>query len=105
MNTLLIFALAGLGTYLLRVSMIFAPAELLGSGWLQERIGLLSPAVLAAIVASALFVTGGAVVAPNLVEIVAVAAAMAAVIRSGNVSHALLVGLPVYWVGAVLGLT
>ncbi len=105
MTTIAIFALAGLGTYLLRASMILAPSEVASAPWLEQRIGLLSPAVLAAIVASALFVSDQQVSVPNLVEIVAVIAAIAAVHRTKNISAALLVGLPIYWLGALAGLT
>ncbi len=104
MTVIAIFALAGTGTYLLRTSMILAPSDLAGSPWLERRIALLSPAVLAAIIASALFVSNQRVSAPNPVEVVAVLAALIAVHRTKNISSALLVGLPIYWIGAIAGL-
>ena len=104
MSTLMIFVLGGLGTYALRSLMILGEGRIGGAGWLEANISLVSPAVLAAIVASSLFVAQGAVQLPNLVTVVAVAAAMFAVHRTGNVSAALAVGLPIYWIGAATGL-
>jgi len=103
MTTIGIFAIAGIGTYLLRASMILAPSDMASSPWLERRIGLLSPAVLAAIVATGLLVSDQRVVLPNAVEVAAVIAALVAVHRTKNISAALLVGLPVYWLGALAG--
>ena len=98
MIALATFAVAAAVTYGLRSSMVVAGDRLLGSDRLQTVIGLTSPAVLAAMVASALFAHGGRVALPALAEVGAVAAAVIAVRRTGNVSTALAAGLPTFWV-------
>ena len=103
MTTITVFIIAGIGTYLLRASMILAPTDMASSPWLERRIGLLSPAVLAAIVATGLFVSNRQVTAPSPIEVVAVLAALGAVHHTKNISAALLTGLPVYWIGSLAG--
>ena len=104
MTTLAAFAIAAVITYLLRASMTIAGDRLLSSPTLETAIGLVSPAVLSAMVVSALVLDHGQLAAPGLVETVAVAAAVLAVRKTGNVSMALAVGLPVYWLGTLVGL-
>jgi branched-subunit amino acid transport protein len=104
MTTMMIFILGGIGTYALRSVMIVNGGRIAGSDWLEGNISLVSPAVLAAIVASSLLVTSGSIELPNPVVLVAMAGAMFAVRRTGNVSAALAVGLPIYWLGAAAGL-
>ncbi len=104
MTTLAAFGLAALMTYLLRSSMTIAGDRLLSSTTVAAAIGLVSPAVLSAMVVSALVLDHGRLSPPVLIETVAVAAAVLAVRKTGNVSMALAVGLPVYWLGTLVGL-
>lgn len=98
------FALAGIGTYAIRIAPILLGEHLLSSS-IESRIGLIAPAVLAAIVSSALLVGPGGARLPGFVELVAVGSAFAIVRRTGNVGLALAVGFPLYWVGVLFGLT
>jgi branched-subunit amino acid transport protein len=104
MTTLAAFGIAAAITYLLRSSMTLAGDQLLASPRVEGAIGLVSPAVLSAMVASALLLEGGHLAAPDPVEVAAVACAVVAVRRTGNVSMALAVGLPVCWLGSLVGI-
>lgn len=97
MIALATFVAAAAITYVLRSSMVVAGDRLLGSDRLQTVIALTSPAVLAAMLASALFAHGGRVAVPALAEAGAIVAAIVAVRRTGNVSTALAAGLPAFW--------
>ena len=105
MTIIVAFTLAAAATYLLRSSMVLFGGRLLGSDRFASNIALVSPAVIAAIVASALFIDGGRNVTPPAVSTLAVVAGLAAVRRTNNVSAALMVGMPIYWIGALAGLT
>jgi branched-subunit amino acid transport protein len=104
MSTILAFAVAAVITFMLRSAMTLVGDRSLASSPLSEAIGLVSPAVLTAIVASTLLLDQGQLTRPHLVEVAAVIAAIVAVRRTGNVSIALAVGLPVYWIGVIVGL-
>jgi branched-subunit amino acid transport protein len=105
MTPFVIFGLGAIGTFALRVVMVVGEGRLAGSAWLQRRVSLVSPAGLAAIVASAVLMPKGEVVTPNAVVLVAIGTAAYAVHRTGNVAAALAAGLPVYWFAALAGLT
>lgn len=97
MSVLAIFAVAGAITYALRCSMVVIGDRLDSSAIVESTIGLVSPAVLSAIIVSALVLDHGKVVAPDLAGVLAVGAAVVAVRRTSNVGMALAVGLPTYW--------
>lgn len=103
MTAVLAFSLAGAVTFGLRSSMTIversATSPRLGS-W----IALVSPAVLTAIIASALLVDHDEIVWPRIGETLAIASAVCAVRKTGNMSLALAVGLPVYWLAGALGM-
>lgn len=104
MTALITFAVAGLVTYLLRVSMVLFGARLLDSPRVAPAIALVGPAVLAAIIASALPLEDGHIAAPGVVSVVAIGGGALAVHRTNDVSAALFVGLPIYWLGVAAGL-
>lgn len=104
MNPILVFALAGLATYLLRSSLVVAGGVVRSGGWLEQRIAFVGPSVLAALIASSLFLTGTGPTFGRPAEILAVAAGFGIVAKTENVGLALVVGLPVYWVATALGL-
>ena len=104
MTTFAAFALAGLMTYVLRSSMTLWGHHLLESPRMTEAIGLVAPAVLAAIVVSGLLLDGGTMTYPEPEEVLALGVGLGVVHRTGNVSLALLVGLPVFWLGSMLAL-
>lgn len=98
--TIAIFAVAGVVTYLLRSFMLVFGDRLTSSNAAESAIELISPAVLTAIVASALFLEQGEVTAPDLAAVLAVGAAVVAVRRTSNVGMAIAVGLPIYWIAS-----
>ncbi len=104
MSPILILLLAGLVTYALRSALVVAGGVISPGGWIEQRIAYVGPAVLAALVASSLFVADGAPSVGRPAEILAVAAAFGIVIKTENVALALVVGLPVFWVASMLGL-
>ena len=105
MTIFLAFTLAGLGTCLIRTAPILAGERLLSSSAVERRVGLIAPAVLAAIVCNALLVGPNGAALPSLVEVLAIGGAFAVVRRTGNVGLALAAGLPIYWIGVLAGLT
>ncbi|MEM7340796.1 MAG: AzlD domain-containing protein [Actinomycetota bacterium] len=105
MTVLIAILLAGVGTYLLRASLVLAPASVVVSPRLVRILPLVAPAVLAAIIASSLFVAGGRPTLPPLLDIAVVGIALVVVRRTGNLGMSLIVGLPLYWAGVLVGLT
>ena len=103
MTVVLAMVLAGLGTFALRSSMVVLQQRVGSIDWLERRLALVGPAVLGAFVASWLAVEDGRRVAPDGLEVLAVAAALVTVRRTGRVGLALGVGLPVYWAGVLAG--
>jgi branched-subunit amino acid transport protein len=101
MTVLAAFTLAAVATYLLRSSLILLSGSS-DSPRLTKAIRFVAPAVLAAIVASAVFLDRGALRQPALAELVAIGAGLVAVRRTGNVGMALFVGLPVFWAVSAL---
>ena len=71
---------------------------------MRSLIALVSPDVLSAMIASALLLDHSQVVSPRIAETLAIGAAMLAVRRTGNVSAALAIGMPVYWLATALGI-
>lgn len=100
MTVLLAFTCAGAVTFVLRSAMTWSG---FGAGRATATwIALVTPAVLAAMVASALFLDHGELAKPDPSEVLAVVAAVAVVRHTRNMSTALLVGLPVYWIVGLL---
>lgn len=105
MTIFIAFAVAGLGTYLIRITPLLAGERLVASPARERQIGLIAPAALAAIVCNALFVGPAGTTLPSLVEVIAIGSASVVVRRTGNVGLALAVGFPIYWIGVLTGLT
>ena len=102
MSTWLVVIVAGLGSYLFRASMVM----LIGRGGVPtalERVSVLvAPAVFAAMAAggvvAACVEADAAGVAGVLPPLVAVAAAVAAVRRTGSPQAAIAAGMPTLWI-------
>lgn len=92
----------GLGTYGLRASMFVVLGRRSLPAWTTDPMSFVAPAAIAALTASMLFTSGGAIEVPPVAELGAVAAGFAAVRRSGNVAHAFAAGLPVFWLLSAL---
>lgn len=97
MTTWLVMAIAGLGTYTLRVSMVVAHESIGTPRWLERRFHLVGPSVLGAIVVSALVLAEGRQATPDVATLAAVVGAFVAARRTRNVMWAMAVGFPVYW--------
>lgn len=102
MTIIISFAVAAAVTYALRSSMMIAGDRVISSTAVESAVGLVSPAVMTAIIASTLVLDHGQVALPDSASVVSVGAAIVAVRRTGNVSTALVVGLPIYWCVAVV---
>jgi branched-subunit amino acid transport protein len=83
----------GLGTYLLRVSMLVLLAGRSLPGRARTAIGFVGPAALGGLVSSMLFGSGASA---GPIEVASVGLGFVVVRRSGNVLHAIIAGLPVY---------
>ncbi|MEM7142614.1 MAG: AzlD domain-containing protein [Actinomycetota bacterium] len=102
MSALLVFLVAGLGTYALRASMVVAGVDgRLDARW-TARLGLIAPVMLTVIVVSSIAVEGRSVVAPGLAELAAVGVAAWSVRRTGVLFAAFATGFPVYWLFGVV---
>ena len=103
MSTWIVIVAAGLGSYLFRLSMIVLISRITMPSYLERASRLVAPAAFAALAAagvaaacSGLGITGAA--AP----LVAVAAAVIAVLRTGSSYAAILAGMPALWIMTVL---
>lgn len=104
MSAVIVFVVAGVGTALIRSSFVLIDGRSAATVWIETHLQLVGSAVLAAIVTSSLIVRDGGVGLPGMAELVAVLFALVIVRRTQNVALALVVGLPIYWAGALAGL-
>ena len=104
MTTWLVVAGAALVTYLIRISMVvvFHQRELPAS--VEPVLSLATPAVLAGVVAGALFLPGGEPGLPPIGHLLALGAAVVVVRRTGKTVLALAAGVPVAAFAALVGL-
>jgi branched-subunit amino acid transport protein len=98
MNAWIVILAVGAGTYLFRASMFVVLGQRSLPAWTTTPMGLVAPAAVAALVASLLFTSGGQIEAVPAAEIAAVVVGFLAVRRSGNVMHAFVAGMPVFWI-------
>lgn len=94
--------IVGAGSYALRWSGLSALAHHVETRRAQRLLAHVAPAALGAIVASAVLAPNGELDTNLRAEHLAVLAAMLIVRRTGNLLHALLVGLPIVWLAAAL---
>ena len=103
MSSWIVIVAAGLGSYLLRLSMIILTGRFTMPAYLERASGLVAPAAFAALaaagVATACIGLGATQAAAPLA---AVAAAVIAVLRTGSPQAAILVGMPALWVATAL---
>jgi branched-subunit amino acid transport protein len=91
----------GVGTYALRASMFVILGDRSLPRWTDAPLALVAPAAIAALVASMTLTRGGHPEAAPIAELVAVAGAFITTRRTGNVMHAIVVGLPIFWVATL----
>jgi len=101
MSTWIVIVAAGLGSYLFRLSMIILTGRITVPPSLERASGLVVPAAFAAL-ASAGVAAACLGITRSAAPLVAVAAAVIAVLRTGSSQAAILVGLPVLWVTTAL---
>jgi branched-subunit amino acid transport protein len=99
MSAWLVVLAVGVGSYLLRVSMIALVGRGSSSAWFERASGFVAPSAFAAlagggVTAACVGASGSGAVAP----LVAVAVAVVAVRRSGSPHVAIAVGMPTLWV-------
>jgi branched-subunit amino acid transport protein len=98
---IILLAVAG-GTYALRASMFVLLGGRALPAWTERPMTFVAPAAIAALTISMLFTRDQALDPAPLRELAAVAAGFVAVRRTGNVMHAFIVGLPVFWLAGLL---
>ena len=101
MTTWLVFLAVAAGTYAIRASMLVGLTGRQLPAAIQARLALAGPAAIATLVVSALFSSSEGMQRP---ELIAASAGFLAVRRTGNITHAFLVGMPALWVLYALGL-
>jgi branched-subunit amino acid transport protein len=102
MNVWFVIALAGAGTYLLRISMLVLAARAHVPGVIERAATFAVPVAFAGLAAGALAshtVDAGAGAVPALAG---VAVGLAAVRRTGSAHAAIVVGMPTMWVVSAL---
>ncbi len=103
MNTWIVIAGIAVGTYVLRASMLVALAGRTLPPSLDRPMAMLGPAALAAMIWSMLFTSDGEVAPRDLPTVAAAAIGYLVVRRTGSVAHALVVGLPTFWLATAAG--
>lgn len=104
MTAWLVIAAVAVGTYGLRVSMFMILGRWNLPAWTEQPMTLIGPAAVAALVASLVLTSKGAVTLPAPPVVIALVAGFVATRRSGNVMHAFAAGLPAFWLVTALGL-
>ena len=103
MSVWMVFAAVGIGTYALRVSMFLALGRWSIPTRFERSMELMGPAALAALVTSMVLISDGRFAVPSAPVAAAVVVGFLVTRRTGDVLHALLAGLPVFWLVTALG--
>jgi branched-subunit amino acid transport protein len=104
MTAWLVIVAVGLGTYALRASMFVMLGERQLPAWTERPLAYVGPAAIGALVGGMVLTRHGDFAPAGAAELVAVAVSFEAVRRSGDVAQGLLVGFPVLWALAAIGL-
>ena len=104
MTAWLVIAAVGLGTYGLRASMFVMLGDRQLPAWTERPLAYVGPAAIGALVGGMVLTSHGTFAPAGLAELVAVATSFEVVRRSGDVARGLLVGFPVLWALAAVGL-
>ena len=98
MSTWIVIVGAALCTYALRASAVVVLDRRPLPAAAVSRMRVVAPAVLGAVLVSAMISSAGRVHVPSLGDTLGVLAGIAVVLRTGRAAHALLVGLPIAWI-------
>lgn len=102
MRALLLFAVAGLGTYLLRASLVVLLGRVAVAPRLERSFRYIAPAVLAAIVAPALLLDDAGRLALFDVRVLAGVAAALAAWHWRTIPATLAAGLGTWWLAGII---
>ena len=102
-RALVLFAVAGVGTYLLRASLVVLLGRVTVPARLERSFRYIAPAVLAAIVAPALLLDASGTPDVLDVRVLAGVAAAVAAWRWRTIPATLAAGLGVFWLVTLLG--
>ena len=103
MNAWIVVVVAGLGSYLFRLSMIILTGRITMPPYLERASGFVAPAAFAALAAAGVAAAcGGLGMTQAAAPLAAVAAAVIAVLRTGSSQAAILAGMPALWVATAL---
>jgi len=103
MNAWTVILVAGLGSYLFRLSMIVLFDRITMPAYLQRASELVAPAAFAALAAAGVAAaSGGLGITQAAAPLAAVAAAVIAVLRTGSPQAAILAGMPALWLATAL---
>lgn len=104
MSIWLTMFLAGLATFLTRLSFIWLAGRREMPGWLQHGLRYVPPAVLTAIIFPEVFIRDGELVLSPLANLRVLAGAAAALVawRTHNTLLTIAVGMVVLWLGQVV---
>ena len=98
MTTWIVILAVAVGTYALRASMFIVVGRRTLPSWSDVPMSFVAPAAMAALTMSMLFTSRSGIAAPALAELAAITGGFLVVRRTGNICHAFLVGMPIYWV-------
>jgi branched chain amino acid efflux pump len=102
MSVWVVLIAVGAGSYALRLSMFVLLGRRELPAWTARPMTLVAPAAIAALVASMTLTSHGRVDATPVPELLAIACGFALTRRTGNVMHAIAVGLPTFWLATIL---
>jgi len=103
MTVWIVIIVAGLGSYLFRLSMIMLADRITMPAYLERATGFVAPAAFAALVAAAVAAACLELGATRAAApLAAVAVAVIAVLRTGSPYAAIFAGMPVLWIATAL---
>ncbi len=102
MTAWIVLIAIGMGTYALRASMFVALGGRTLPAWTATPLALVGPAAIAALIATMAFTSNGNAEVASAPEVVALVTAFVVTRRTGNVMHAITIGLPTFWIATLL---
>jgi branched-subunit amino acid transport protein len=100
----MVFAVIGVGTYLLRASFIVIVGDRTLSEWAERLLANVGPAVFAALITSLLLTDGPAAFLTDPAKVMAVLVAVPVAWKTRNFGWTFAAGMTVFWiVGAIRG--
>ena len=93
-----VIVVIAVGTLAFRAGVFVFVADHQLPNWMHRPLTFIAPAALGALLASMTLTDGATVRAAPTAELVAVASAFLVTRRTGNLMHAIAIGLPVFWI-------